>query len=125
MAGKRLKRAVAKRVERDSLAVVLLGPVGQNGLHVEKRVELHCARVPEAVVPAAFEFLRRRLAGREVEFDDYALEERRVAADVFVEGAAVSVELVAQGLALPFKGPKPSKLYEQLRAAGEAARADA
>ena len=109
------KKGTVKCVDRNSLKVVLLGPVGEKGYYNEKKVNLHCIRYyDEPFRNQAFEFLRKELVGQKVEFVDYKIG-KDVNADLFLNGKNVAFTLVSKGLAKPSKSSeKPSKYFEDL-----------
>lgn len=115
----KVKKGTVKCIERNSLRVVLLGPVGEKGYYMEKRVNVHCLNFFEtgALRRAAFEHLRQRLVGKKIEFEDYKVG-KDVNADIFLEKKNVGFELVLKGLAKPIRmGEKTSKYFEDLREA--------
>lgn len=118
MKGK-VKKGTVKCIDRDSLRIVLLGPVGEKGYYMEKRVNVHCLNFFEdpRLRLQAFEFLRRRLVGNKIEFEDYRVG-KDVNADIFMDKKNVGFELVAKGLAKAIRlGEKTSKYYDDLKAA--------
>lgn len=115
MIKKSLKKGVVKMLEREGPRVVILGPLNKgNGLYLEKVVSLHCLEPAEGHEKQFFEFLRSKIVGREIEFNDYDLGER-VAADVYVDGQNVGYLLAKEGLIRYFQaGQKTSAAYNDL-----------
>lgn len=115
MIKKSLKKGYVKKVEQDELKVVILGPVNKNtGLYLEKVVHLHCLEPARGQEKEFFEFIRSKIVGKEIEFNDYDLGDR-VAADVYVGGVNVGYLLAREGLIRHFQaGQKTSVAYDDL-----------
>ena len=125
MKGK-VKKGIVKCIERESLRVTLLGPVGEKGYYHEKRVHVHCISYFESksLRQKAFEHLRKRLVGKKVEFEDYKMG-KDTNADLFLEKKNIGFELVVQGLAKPIRmGEKTSKYYDDLKMGEKKAQTD-
>lgn len=125
MKGK-VKKGTVKCVDRESLRVILLGPVGDKGYYFEKRVNVHCVNYFEdkRLRRLAFEHLRTRLVGKKVEFEDYKVG-KDVNADIFLEKKNIGFELVVKGLAKAVKlGEKTSKYFDDLKQAEKKAEQD-
>lgn len=113
----KIKKGTVKCIERNSMRIVLLGPVGEKGYYMEKRVNVHCVSCFEvqSLRKQAFEHLRTRLVGKKIEFVDYKVG-KDVNADIFLDKKNIAFELVVKGLAKPIRvGDKTSKYFEDLR----------
>ena len=125
MKGK-VKKGIVKCIERDSLRVVLLGPVGEKGYYMEKKVKIHCINYYDiqSLKTKAFEYLRKRLVGNKVEFEDYRVG-KDVNADIFLDKKNIGFELVVNGLAKPVRlGEKTSKYFDDLKEGEKKAEED-
>jgi endonuclease YncB( thermonuclease family) len=125
MKGK-VKKGTVKCIDRNTLRLVLLGPVGEKGYYMEKRVNVHCVNYFEdsGLRQEAFEYLRKRLVGNKVEFEDYKVG-KDVNADIFLDKKNVGFELVVRGLAKSVRmGEKTSKYYDDLKAGEKKAETD-
>lgn len=113
----KVKKGIVKCIERNSMRVILLGPAGEKGYYMEKRVNVHCLNYFEvqSLRKQAFEYLRTRVVGRKIEFVDYKIG-KELNADIFLDGKNVAFELVAKGLAKPIRiGEKTTKYYDDLK----------
>jgi len=116
MKGK-VKKGIVKCIERNSLRIVLLGPVGEKGYYMEKKVNVHCVNYFDisSLRKKAFEHLRKRLVGNKIEFEDYKVG-KDLNADIFLDKKNIGFELVVNGLAKPIRlGDKTSKYFEDLK----------
>lgn len=109
---KALKKGVVKRVLSGDTFVVL-GPLGENGYPMEKRLSLYGIAAPwkgnETTPEDPFcfdskEYLREKLANKEVEFWSFKPEQKQgekpsemVLAHVYLNGQDVSLDLVSKG----------------------------
>ena len=123
MLKKNLKKGFVKKIEREEFVVVILGPLNKTtGICMEKKVALHCVAPVEDLENEAFEFIREKIVGKEIEFNDYDLGEK-MAADIFVDGKNLAHLLVSQGLGRYFQaGQKTSIYYDDLVQADQDAR---
>ena len=112
---KNLKKGMVKRIEREELVIIILGPINKDsGNHMEKKVSLHCVKPTEGFEAEVFEFMRDKIVGKEIEFNDYDLG-GRTAADVFVNGQNLAYLLARNGLVDYFQnGQKTSNYYQDI-----------
>lgn len=122
MSTKALKKGVVKGVNRHNLEITILGPIGDKGIYREKAVYLHSLNFSEEAVKPAFEYLVDILPGVEIKFDDYAMEDGRTNADVFVGDKLINAEIASRGLGLVTRTSKPSKHYDDILEQGKKAR---
>lgn len=82
-------------IDRDTLEIKILGPKNDKGYYREKAVVLHCVRTYEEVKPEAFEYLRKNLIGKKIQFMSYVLADKKVAADIFVDKKLITYDYIA------------------------------
>ncbi len=116
----KLKTGVVKKIDRETMKVIILGPI-KNDRYQYMKVSLHCVSYFEENRNEAFEFLRENLPGLKVKFDDYRLG-KEIAADIFLDKTLVSFLLVKEGLGEPIPTSKPTKFYEDLLEANKIAK---
>lgn len=140
---KALKKGIVKRVLSGD-TIVVLGPPGENGYPMEKRLSLYGVAAPwkgnETTQEDPFyfdskEYLREKLANKEIEFYSFKQAQKpgekpsdMLLAHVYLNGADVSLDLVSKGHVFlskkrtesdPSKNPKDFAKYKP---AFEAAR---
>ena len=109
-----LKKGHVKLIKPESLKVVVLGPKNKNGYHFEKELSFHCAEFYDETKEEAFEFLRKNLVGKKIQFDDFKLK-GRTAADIFLDKELISFKLASMGLVRAVHiGDKTTKYYADL-----------
>ena len=92
MKKKKLKNGHVKCIDRDTLKVVVLGPKNQNGYKMEKKLAFHCLEIFENQKEQAFDYLRRLLVGKMVQFNDFR-GKNITTADIFLDKGLVSYKL--------------------------------
>lgn len=134
---KSLKKGIVKKVISGDTFIVL-GPVGENGYPMEKRLTLYGVAAPwkgNETTPEdpfyfdAKEYLRERLANKEVEFASFKPTEKAgekpagdmVLAHVYLNGEDIGLEMLRKGYAFiskkrteldPAKSPKDFSRYK-------------
>lgn len=132
---KQLKKGYVKRVLSGD-TIVVLGPVGENGYPMEKRITLYGVAAPwkgnETTPEDPFfweskEYLRNKVAGKEVEFNSFKQSDKpgekpteMVLAHVYLDGEDVALDILNKGFAYvskkrqetdPAKQPKDWEKY--------------
>ena len=130
MSAPKLKRGIVKKaISGDT--VVLLGPIGKNGLPMELVVTLYGLHAPriDKLEPFAKEsrnYLRTLLAAKEVQFANYAVRNAQQA-HIFLDGKDVSLSVLSQGWAVVNERADESHLpdaWDEYQPANDEARAN-
>lgn len=112
---KKLKTGIVKKIDRDSLAVIVLGPKNEKGFYREKTLHLHCVSCPDEMKDLAFSRIRELLIGKKIQFDDYRISKGKTAADIFLDKKLVTFTLAEEGLVtVQTSTEKPSKFLTDL-----------
>lgn len=105
MERKNYKKGIVKRILSGDTLIVL-GPKGENGLPREKRLSIYGVRAPRAAnnefesAPFAYdakEYLRKLLAGQEIQFRSYTIEGMSFGHILF-NGQNVALKMLSEGL---------------------------
>lgn len=119
-----LKKGHVKQIIPESLKVVVLGPLNKNGYYMEKELSFHCVEFYDETKEEAFEYLRKNLVGKKIQFDDFRLK-GRTAADIFLGKELISYKLATMGLVRAVHvGEKTSKYYADLVEGNKIAQKD-
>lgn len=112
-----------RSIDRKSLAVKILGPKNEQGFYMEKNLSLHCVNPIEQVKEEAFEFLRKKLVGKKIDFLTYVLPDKKVAADIFLDKKLISYDFIEEGFGKPLSfGEQTTQYFDGLQDAFKIAK---